>query len=143
MNPTLADLHRSQLALHAELRHQIAALASAVATLDSRVAAAAPRARPAPQADAAIAVQLLPLLFARWPRQVFVAGEVLALVDIDRRIGQALQPLIDGGGDPGKRLGRMLKRCAGQPFGGYALNLVRPTSPLLFEVVFVTPSETP
>lgn len=137
---TLDDVHRLFEAGLREQRLQLAALTAEVAALRERLHAAAPARSSAKAGDIALTQQLLPLLYRRWPAAVFETREVLALAEVDSHVATALRPLVVDGGDAGKRLGRLLKRCAGQQFSGYRLRLVREIAPLLFAVS--NPQET-
>ena len=129
---TLADVARLQRAHHAEVREALANMAADLAALLALVQpAAAPRLQPA---EADLLRQLLPLVFARWRGGVFEAAELVALAECDTHMRQVLAPKLAGGGDPAKRLGKLLTRCDGSSFAGYVLRVHRNRSPLLFVV---------
>lgn len=140
----LADVMRALQALQAGQR----ALALEVAALRADALRAppappaAPRAPPSPE-DRTVMLALLPLIAGHSMAPMFETHELLALAEVEPPVARALRPVLAVGGDAGKRLGRMLKRCAGEAFAGCRLHLLRERAPLLFKLDLVSnPPET-
>jgi hypothetical protein len=135
---TLADLARLQAALHAEQRAMLADVLARLERIEAQ--RTAPPAGRLSDADAAALADLLPRIFRRWPGQVFVVADVLAVGELDAGMREALMAV--AGADPGKRLGRLLGRAEGVAIGAHMLRVHGSGSPRVYEVV-LNPVETP
>ncbi len=120
-----------------DIARRLDGMTAAIVALRAEVAAlriAQPQALvpPLPRDVAELLARLLPAVYARWPGEVFTAGELLALAVDDADMRRALGGWALGSGDLAKRLGRALSGCAGVVSGGLVLEVYRSRSPLLF-----------